>query len=114
MKSYIKKEKKLWQETIKQFGNYQIIEDATQLIGLDSNRIWTHYSRTEQFICNRFSESEIGDEEVINYFVFDHPYSNEEKPINLVTTFWEDCDCEGEEEECEKCEGRGAIYIDVI
>jgi hypothetical protein len=114
MKSYIRKEKKLWHETIKEFGNYQIIEDATQLRGIDSDRIWTHYSRTDQFICNTFSESEIGDEEVINYFVFERPYSNEEKTINLVTTFWEDCDCEGEEEECKKCEGAGTIPFDVI
>jgi hypothetical protein len=114
MKSYIRKEKKLWHETIKEFGNYQIIEDVTLLRGIDSDRIWTHYSRTDQFICNTFSQSEIGDAEVINYFVFERPYNNEKEPIYLVTTFWEDCECEGEEEDCEKCEGAGTIATDVI
>ena len=116
MKSEIKKERKLWKEIIKEFGNYQIIEEESQLVEIDANRIWTHYSGSgsNDFILNKFSELEIGDGEVINYFIFERPYSKRNEPIYLTTTFWEDCECEGEEDECEQCEGKGTIPFDVI
>lgn len=113
-KEYVRKEAEAWKKIREKYGSCTYIDDVSQLKEIDPKRIWTEYWRTDQYITNDFSEAQELDGELTGYYVFERPYEEPRGTLFLVTTFWEDCqECKGEDDECDKCEGRGSIAIDV-
>jgi hypothetical protein len=103
-----------WAKVKSIYGDFEYVDDPAAVAGIDPNRIWTEFWRTDQFIENVFVEVEEFDSEITAYYVFEKPYESPDSSITLITTVWEDCECEGEDEECEECEGTGNISTDLV
>lgn len=107
--------KDAWRELQNRYGAFEVIDDPKNLPEVDERRIWTEFWGQDQFISNTFVEVEEFDSEITSYYVFEKPYIEAEDSLNVITTFWDDCeDCGGEDEECESCEGQGTIAIDFL
>ena len=106
-------ERAQWDEIKTKYGDFEYIDDPAGVEGIDEKRIWTEFWRSDQFIVNTYKKVDEFDSEVTAYYIFDKPYVEEDSTITLITTAWEDCECEGEDEECEECEGSGTIAIEI-
>ena len=104
-----------WRELQNRYGAFEVIDDPKNLSEIDIRRIWTEFWGQDQFISNTYVKVEEFDSEITSYYVFEKPYTEAEESLNLITTFWEDCeDCGGEDEDCENCEGRGTTAVEVL
>jgi len=83
------------------------------VFGIDRKRIWTKFWTQNQFITNFFEEVDEFDGSISAYCFFEKAYEELESTVKLVTTFWEDCDCEGDAD-CLDSEGAGTIAATVI
>jgi len=107
-------ERAQWDQIKAKYGEFEYLDDPAGVTGIDEKRIWTEFWRSDQFIVNTYKKVDEFDSEVTAYYIFEKPYEEEESTITLITTVWEDCECEGEDEECEECEGSGTISTDLI
>jgi hypothetical protein len=102
-----------WERITEKYGGFSVVENPADIKGIDPKRVWTEIWRSDQVISNHIVEVEEFDTDILSYYVFEKPYSEPEGSLFLVTTFWEDCDCEGNEN-CPKCEGSGDGRIDIV
>lgn len=109
----VENEIKKWEAVKAKYGNFEYIDDPSEVIGIDRKRIWTEFWTQNQFITNVFEEVDEFDGNISAYYLFERAYEEPESTVKLVTTFWEDCECEGDAD-CEDCEGEGTIATDVI
>ena len=110
----IKLELAKWDEVEAKYGSFEYIDEPSEVIGIDSKRIWTEFWVQDQFIENVYKETDEFDGAISAYIVFERPYEEPESTIRLITTIWNDCDCSGEDDECSECEGSGSIATDLI
>lgn len=103
-----------WDSVKAKYGVFEYIDDPLEVIGIEEKRIWTEFWVQNQFIKNVYIEVKEFDETISAYYVFERPYDEPESTISLITTFWDDCDCSGEDDECLECEGAGTVATDVI
>jgi hypothetical protein len=111
--SRVREEISRWTQITKKYGDFLVIENPTDIVGIDPKRVWTEIWLVHQVIINRIVEVEEFNSEITRYFVFEKPYSEPEGSLLLVTTIWEDCDCEGDDD-CPECEGMGTLAIDIV
>lgn len=102
-----------WEAAKAKYGDFVYIDDPSEVIGIDRKRIWTEFWTQNQFITNVYEEVDEFDGNISAYYLFEKAYVEPEATIKLVTTFWEDCECEGDAD-CLNCEGSGTIAIEVI
>ena len=102
-----------WTQITKKYGDFVVVEEPVDIKGIDPKRVWTEVWTGDQVISNRLIEVEEFDSDITSYYVFEKAYSEREGSLVLVTTIWEDCDCDGNED-CPKCEGEGSLAIDVV
>jgi hypothetical protein len=102
-----------WAQITKKYGDFLILEDPADIKGIDPKRVWTESWSGDQVISNQIIEVEEFDTDITSYYLFEKPYTEPEGSILLVTTIWEDCDCEGDED-CPECEGEGSLAIDIV
>lgn len=103
-----------WQAAELKHGKFTYIDDPAEVKNIEINRIWTEFWRTDQFISNEYIKVDSFDGSISAYYVSELPYTEPEGSISLITTFWEDCeDCGAEDEDCETCQGAGTIPVDV-
>jgi hypothetical protein len=110
----VKLELAKWDAVKAKYGNFVYTDDPSEVIGIDTKRIWTEFWAQDQFIENVYTEVIEFDGAISAYIVFDKPYEEPESTVRLITTIWNDCDCSGEDEDCSECEGAGTIATDLI
>ena len=103
-----------WRSITERYGEHKRVDNLDVLDEIDPRRIWTEYWRDDQYITNEFFRVEELDAEVTSYYVFERPYIEPEGTIYLTTTLWEECDCGGDNAECEDCQGFSSKSIDVM
>jgi hypothetical protein len=103
-----------WEVVKAKYGDFQYVDDPSEVIGIDKKRIWTEFWVQDQFIENVYTEVKEFDGAISAYIVFEKPYDEPESSMRLLTTIWEDCDCSGEDDDCADCEGAGTVAIDLI
>ncbi len=96
------------------YGDFKYIDNPLEVVGIDRKRIWTEFWVKDQFIENTFTEVDEFDGTVSAYIIFEKPYEEPESTLRLLTTIWEPCDCSGEDDDCNECEGAGTIATDLI
>jgi hypothetical protein len=110
----LRRAQSMWAHLKTKYGDFQYIDDPSDLPNVDKKRIWTEFWSENQFIVNKFEEVEEFDDEITSYFVFERPCEEVEGSLTVLTTLWIDCECEGEEDECESCSGAGSIPIELV
>jgi hypothetical protein len=103
-----------WEEVKARYGNFEYIDNPSEVIGIDKKRIWTEFWVQNQVIENVYTEVKEFDGTISAYYVFERPYEEPESTITLITTIWDDCECSGQDDECSECEGSGTIATDLI
>ena len=103
-----------WEAAKAQYGDFEYIDDPSEVLGIDKKRIWTEFWVKNQVIENVYTEVKEFDGTIPAYYVFERPYEESESTITLITTIWNDCECSGQDDECSQCEGSGTIATDLI
>jgi hypothetical protein len=82
-----------------------------QLKGIAENLIWTEsMSGVEgDFVFNGYEPTNAEEDWVPQgYYVGSTPWTGETKSLFITTFAYESCECEGEDEDCEDCDGDGS------
>jgi hypothetical protein len=87
----------------------------SELAGIDDNLIWTEYMSGLEgdYTCNGYRPP-AGDWVPQGYFIAKKARTGPEQDIFIWTFASEPCGCDGEDEDCEECEGEGSIDADLV
>jgi ribosomal protein S27AE len=88
-----------------------------QLSGVDGNLIWTEYMSGSEgdFAFNGYEPGNV-DEELVpqGYYVGSVAWTCEGKSMYITTFAYEECACDGDDENCETCEGEGSLEYPIV
>ncbi len=99
-----------WKFAKDKFGSFRVVFGADSLASVDPSLIWTEGNpgADDQYITNEFLE--IDDR---HFYVFEKPYTESDGEMILYLTLLLDCECEGEDSDCEVCSGDGVFELQV-
>jgi hypothetical protein len=88
-----------------------------QLKGIAENLIWTEYMSGVEgdFVFNGYEPANTEEGWVPQgYYVGSTPWTGEAKSLFITTFIYESCECDGEDEDCDECDGEGSQEHDLV
>lgn len=99
-----------WKFARDKFGSFRVVFGADSLTSVNPRLIWTagNPGADDQYITNEFLE--IDDR---HFYVFEKPYTESDGEMTLYLTLLLDCECDGEDSDCEACLGEGVYEVQI-